>query len=144
MLCTLKDDYVANYQEHNPCWIVTLNSGLVVYQDDFRPGLKLHSAWQRLHEYCKSHDEYITNMTIKFRSNAHRLPPNADGYYFSKGARGALCLDRTIGLFFVGTLNDGVLNVTCWKVPEMMPETTEQRNPHKAGLCLISKDILLT
>jgi hypothetical protein len=141
MICTTKDNYVTNYQENNASWIVWLYSGLVVYQDDLRPGLYPPSAWERLYYYCHETGDYIKEMQIKFRSNAHRLTPEADGYYFSKGARGALCLPRTIGLFFVGTLNDEVLLVRPWKVPEMMPELFEERDPQKAGICLISKNI---
>jgi len=142
MICTKRDNYVANYQEGNPSWIVKLSSGLAIFQDDLRPGVTPLSAWERLYNHCKDTGDYITSMKIKFRSNGHQLPENADGYYFSKGARGGLSLSRTIQLFFVGTLNQGILKVTCWKTPEMMPETTEERDPTKAGICLISKDIL--
>lgn len=140
MICTQRDNYVVNYQESNPSWIVELESGLVVFQDDFRPGVEPFSAWERLYNHCHTEKDYIRGMTIKFRSNAQRIPDNADGYYFSKGVRGALFLTRTINLFFVGTLNEGVLRVQCWKVPEMLPEAIEERDIKKAGLCLISRD----
>jgi len=141
MICTTKDQYIVNYQETYPCWVVTLSSGLVVFQDDFRPGIEPHSAWERLYHYCHANDDYISKMIVRFRSNVQSLPENADGYYFSKGVRAGIYAVRTLHLFFTGTLNNGLLEVQCWKVPEMIPELIEERDPHKAGLCLISKDI---
>jgi hypothetical protein len=117
MICTERDNYIVNYQECNPSWIVRLSSGLAVFQDDGRPGVTPESAWLRLRAHCQETGDYITEMKIKFRSNVHVLPANADGYYFSKGARGGLSMTRTMQLFFVGVLNQ---------------------------LCLISKNILHT
>ena len=42
-------------------------------------------------------------------------------------------------LYIVGTLNDGVLRVEKWKVPELIKEGTELRNASIAGDCLISR-----
>ena len=142
MICTEKDDYINDYYENNPAWTVTLNNGLKVFQDDGRQGTTI-SAWERLYNYCNKTDNYIVNMTIGFRCNVHHLKSGADGYYFSKGVRGALCLTKSIPLFFVGTYNNDKLLVTCWKVPEMLEETTEERDPTKAGICLIKRNISL-
>lgn len=142
MICTEYDDYIQDYQERLPSWVVGLNSGLVIFQDDLRPGVEPHSAWERLYEYCQETGDYIQSMRIQFRKNRHQLSEHADGYYFSKGARGCFGMTRTIQLFFVGILNQGVLNVTCWKVPEMMKEKTEERDPTKAGICLIRNNAI--
>ena len=80
-------------------------------------------------------------MMIQFRSNKHQLPSNADGYYYSKGVRGSFGSPVTLQLFFVGTLENDVLNVSCWKVPEMLKEKTETYDIEKAGICLIRKSI---
>lgn len=141
MICTAKDKFIHNYQETYPSWEIMLDSGLIVYQDDYRPGVKPYSAWERLYHYCHESNDFINRMTIRFRSNVHALPEGADGYYFSKGVRGGIYSTRTLHLFFVGTLIKDVLTVQCWKVPEMMPEVIEERDPYKAGLCLISKNI---
>ncbi len=140
MICTQHDDFIVNYQETSPCWVAWLNSGLVVYQDDYRPNIEPPSAWARLYNHCKETGDYIINMQIKFRSNVKSLPANADGYYFSKGARGSFGQPKTHQLFFVGTVQHDVLNVTCWKVPEMLEEKTEERNINEAGICLIRKN----
>ena len=140
MICTEYDDYVRDYQEMYPSWVVGLHSGLVVYQDDYR--VEPYSAWERLYNYCQENNDFIQSMRIQFRSNVHQLPDHADGYYFSKGVRGCWGMTKTMQLFFVGILNQGVLNVTCWKVPEMMKEVTEERDPTKAGICLIRNNAI--
>jgi len=145
MICTELDQYAQDYQELYPSWVVWLNNGTTVFQDDNRPGVEPHSAWNRLHSHCLYTGEYITSMQIKFRSNAYMLPQNADGYYFSKGVRAGFSNTKTLQLFFVGILNQGVLNVTCWKVPEMMKEKTEEREVDENNICLIrNKNIPLT
>lgn len=139
-ICTEKDDFVTLYQELNPTWTVWLNSGLVVFQDDGRPGIEPRSAWERLYHYCHENNDYIKRMNIKFRSNIHPLPNDADGYYFAKGVRGGLAMVKPMQLFFVGTFKNGILNVTCYKVPEMLKEKTKERDINKVGLCLIKRN----
>jgi len=134
------DDFLQQYIEGCPRWEVTLNNGEHFCQDDGRPGLKPRSAWLRLGKYCQENDLYITNMLIGFRDNVHHLPPDQDGYYFSHGARGAFGNPKTMKLFFVGALQNGVLEVTCWKVPEMLKEATTIRDVNGAGECLITKN----
>jgi hypothetical protein len=140
MICTTHDNYIENYVETYPSWEVKLASGLTVFQDDNRGGCAPHSAWARLHQYCLDNNDHIVPMKIRFRNNIHHLPSDADGYYFSKGARGSF-FSPTMQLFFVGVLNDGKLEVTCWKVPEMLREQTEERDPEQAGICLIRKNM---
>jgi len=144
MICTEVDQFIVEYQEMYPSWIVWLDSGLVVYQDDYRQNVKPYSAWERLGTYCKQNDDHIVNMVIQFRTNQHPLPTSADGYYFSKGARGGFSMSKTMKLFFVGTLQQDKLSVTCWKVPEMLQELTEERNPNEAGICLIKRNTNLS
>lgn len=141
MICTEFDAFAREYRECNPSWVVHLASGIIVYQDDGRPDVKPISAWERLRNYCIEHNDYITDMHIRFRCNVHHLPSNADGYFFSKGVRGGFGMPKTHQLFFVGALENNKLLVTCWKTPEMFKENTEERNPEEAGICLIAKNI---
>jgi hypothetical protein len=142
MICTELDKFVRELHEGTPSWIAGLNTGQTVFMDDGRPGLT-HSAWVRLGEHCQNTGDYIVNFAVQFRSNRqHILPNDADGYYFSKGARGGFALPKTHQLFFVGTLVNQKLLVTCWKVPEMLQEYTEERDPSQAGICLIKRNIL--
>lgn len=140
MICTQEDDFTQWYAEGNVRWIVSLNNGQVVFQDEGRPGLE-NSAWLRLKNYCESNNLYITGMSIGFRSNRYNLESNADGYYFAKGARGMWGAPKTIQLVFVGVLIGEKLRVSCWKCPEMILEKTESRNIDESTQCLIRKNI---
>ena len=138
-VCKQFDEFIQTYAECTPRWEVVLNNNERIFQDDDRPGMQPKSAWLRLREYCEEHNLYIKEMTIMFRDNVFALPSNADGYFFSKGARGMFGSTRTMLLFFVGTLQSGRLEVSCWKVPEMLKEWTEERNPNEANECLIQR-----
>lgn len=138
-ICTECDNFIRDYQEMNPHWIVWLSSGLAVYQDDGRPGFS-KSAWERLHDYCKENNDYIVDMSFGFRDNKRSLPSKADGYFFCKGAMGCFGMKKTIQHYIVGTLKDNKLVVTRWRVPEMFEQETEQRDPEKAGICLIKRN----
>jgi hypothetical protein len=138
-VCKVWDSYMAYYAENNPIWTVIFNNGETVYRDDGREGLETNSAWIRLYDYCKENSLYITNMTIGFRDNVYSLRANQDGYYFALGALGMFGYDKTLQLFFVGTLQNGHLSVQSWKVPEMLDRDWDDRDPEKAGVCLIKK-----
>ena len=142
-ICTDFDEFMSHYAENCPRWEVVLSNDQRVFMDDDRPDMEPRSAWLRLREHCKKEHLYIKEMTIMFRDNRFSLPSNADGYFFSKGARGMFGSVRTMHLFLVGALQNGRLEVSCWKVPEMLQEWTEERNPDEAGECLISKDDML-
>ena len=141
MICTERDQFIVDLQETCPSWVVGLNSGLVVYQDDYRPEVQPPIAWERLGMYCSQFDDYIINMQIRFRSNIKALPSNADGYYFCRGVRMSFGADGSTPLFYVGSLQNGILEVGRWRTPEMILEHTEVRDIKKAGICLISKNI---
>ena len=138
-VCTVWDSFMEHYAEGNPIWIVTLSNGETVYRDDGRPGLLTHNAWRRLYHYCETNSLCITSMTIGFRDNRYALPVGQDGYYFALGARGMFGSAKTAQLFFVGTLQNEVLRVQCWKVPEMIQEDEEVRSVEGCGECLIKK-----
>lgn len=141
-ICTQLDDFMVDYIERKARWEVKLNNGEKIYQDDGRPGVQPYSAWRRLRKYCEENQLYIIEMLFGFRSNTYSLPSNADGYFFSHGSRGCFGSTRTIFLFHVGVLQNGILNVTCWKTPEMLKENTECRDITKVGECLIQKNML--
>ena len=141
MICTVRDDFIEHYIETYPRWEVQLSNGEHVFQDDGRPGVDPASAWLRLYDYCCKHNVYIKDMLIGFRSNTYSLPSNMDGYFFSKGAIGVFGGTKTISIFFVGILKNNILEVTRWKVPEMLKEETEIRDIEKAGECLIQKNM---
>lgn len=136
MISTFEDDFVQNYKLGNPRWVVHLNNGTTVFQDDGRPGLS-ENAWLRLKKYCEENKLYIVRMHVQNRSNVKRLPSEMDGYVFRKGVRGVFGVDGTTNLFFTGWLSQDVLTVQKWRVPEMILENTEIR-------CINSmKDVLI-
>ena len=138
-VCKVFDEFMKHYAEGNPRWEVVLSNNERIFQDDDRPNVRPRSAWLRLGKYCEENELYIKEMTIMFRDNAYALPSNMDGYFFSKGARGMFGNPRTLHLFLVGTLQGGRLEVSCWKVPEMLSEWTEERDPDEAKECLITR-----
>ena len=139
-VCTTWDSLMVSYAEGCPHWQVVLNNGENVFQDDGRPGEFPTNAWLRLKEYCEKNDLYIVDMNIRFRDNVYAKPSNMDGYNFALGVRGAFGSTVTMQLFFVGTLQTEVLKVQCWKVPEMLYEWTEERDPEGTPECLIRKN----
>lgn len=143
-LCFVEDEFTQNRYEGHSRWIVTLNSGLSVYQDDDRPGVEPRSAWERLGIYCKESGDFPVGMRVQFRSHVEHLPDNAAGYYFVNSVLGSLHNPETYHFFIVGTLTgtreDGVITVREYKVPELIDISTETRNPKDAGICLICKE----
>lgn len=137
MLSFSKDDFIKDYIESKPSWMVTLNNGQDVYQDDGR--YEPFNSWTRLYYYCLNNNLYITNMQIGFRNNIKQLKPNKDGYYFCNIARGVFGIKKTFQLFLVGFLENEKLFLTKWKVPEMLMDTTEIRYPENTFTCLIRK-----
>ena len=112
---------------------------VLIASDDDREGDFHPSAWIRLKQYCKETGLYIKSMKIAFRSHEVDVGEEADGFYFCKGASAFMTSNITNELYIIGTLNDGVLRVEKWKVPELIKEGTELRNASIAGDCLISR-----
>jgi len=120
-------------------WRVELSNGKVIVQDDNRPGVEPHSAWLRLAEHIRREGLAICRMWLQFRSNQRReiLPANAEGYYFCKSALGMMNSNSTLFFYLVGYLQNGKLVVQRWAVPELLLVETMERDPAKAGECLI-------
>ena len=132
-VCKVLDSYFA---ETNPRWEVELNNGETAYHDNEAP-----SSWLRLRKYCQDNNLWIVKMKFGFRNNVKSLPDNADGYFFCRSALGMCGWEKTTHYFIVGTLQNGSLQVQYWKVPEMLDEQTEQRDPAKYSECLICKPL---
>ena len=113
------DEYVNQYGDKNPIWVVTLSNDETIYQDDDRPGVEPGSAWIRLKSYCEENDLHITSMKIKNRSHVVEVDSDCDGYFFCKGAGGFMFGDATYLSFSIGTLQGGELKVRRWSLPEI-------------------------
>ena len=137
------DSYINVYADNNPLWIATLSNGEVVYQDDGRPNVKPASAWARLKKYCEINDVHITNIKIRNRTHIEDLGSDCDGYFFCKSAGALLFGDTTQHAFIFGTLNGEKLSVRKWRLPELIPEATEERDPYELPECIIAKKGIL-
>ena len=135
MICTEVDEHLASHMEGNAIWVVKLNDGTLVYQDDHTE--QQPSAWERLWQHCAENNLYIVDMYVKFRSNVHHLQSNQHGYFFSKCATGHFGNNKTFHSFVVGTLLSGRLRVCKLSIPELLVEWEEERDPSTAGISLI-------
>ena len=140
-ICTEIDGWQQNYAEMNTVWIVELNDGTIVYQDDERPGTE-DSAWERLGKHCAENHLYIKSMKLKFRSNEVFVAgndPNIKGFFFCKSVLGMMVGGSNYHFYIAGTLKDDILVVVKWAVPTLQAVWSEHRNPDNAGICLIRK-----
>tara|TARA_R110002110_G_scaffold364406_1_gene574226 strand:+ start:1035 stop:1517 length:483 start_codon:yes stop_codon:yes gene_type:complete len=137
------DSYINTYADNNPLWIVTLSNDETIYQDDGRPNIKPASAWVRLKKYCEINDLHITNMKLRNRSNIEDVGSDCDGYFFCKGAGALMFGDLTLHTFIVGTLTGEKLSVKRWRLPELISEETEERDPYELPECIIAKKGIL-
>ncbi len=133
-ITTQNDEYLKERWESKSRWHITLSDGTEVYQDDERAG---RPSWLDLSDYLKEHPGLtIRSMYFGFRDNTVQLPDNADGYFFRYG------LLASWGGFekhsyIAGYLQDGVLTVLKYELPEMAYLGTETRNIEDAGPSLI-------
>jgi len=137
------DSYINVYADNNPLWIATLSNGETIYQDDGRPNVKPSSAWTRLKRYCETNDVHITNMKVRNRSHIEDIGSDYDGYFFCKGAGALLFGDMTLHTFIIGILTGEKLSVRKWRLPELISEGVEERDPYELPECIIAKKGIL-
>jgi len=146
MICTNIDNWLRNYMEQTVIWIVQLDDGTTVYQDDDRPGMEDEPpAWLRLKEHVKENDLKIIALKLRFRDNVKHVENNADGYYFARGVRGnAGGYNKyfySIGVAKKNNVGEYKLFVDKWMTPELIKFNdgeTEER-----GLSEIKGDALI-
>lgn len=139
MISFEEDAYIQNMYEGNTRWIVTLNDGRSVYQDDGRPGLDKESAWERLYYFCQETGLYITGMRLQFRSHVEHLEPNKEGYFFCKSILGSPFMEKNFHYFVAGYLENGIIYTRTWKIPELIVYEEERRIPKDQDVCLIRR-----
>ena len=109
-------DNIENYQlctnKHDPfiddktIWIVTLDNGVKIYQDDGRRGVVIHSAWIRLGNYIRESNRQIVNLDLKFGTHTVPVFGSKNAYYFSKGAGGTMGVKETTYFYILGSVQD--------------------------------------
>ena len=145
VICTEPDLYVAQMFEWGTVWVATLSDGSVVYQDDDRENVEPDSAWERLGMHCRETGEHVVDFYVQNGTNKIDLGKDKDGYYFCKGAGGFLYGGgHTHHSYVCGVLEDGILGITSYNVPELTVQFKETRDPEQAGICLISKQGVLS
>lgn len=136
-LCYEDDWYVREI----PRWVVELNDGTTVYQDDGRPGREPSSAWVRLGMSCRETGRFIVDMRLQFRSNIFPMEPGRAGYYFGKVAFGVWGGGSYEG-FLAGWLDGDGVEIRHVKVPELMLLRAERRRVDLCRRNLIIRDVL--
>lgn len=139
MLSFEEDEYIVSLYEHSTRWVVKLNNGQNVYQDDGRDGILPESAWTRLKQYCKENHLWIIDMRLQFRSHVEHLPSNKSGYFFCKSILGSPALPKNIHFYVSGYVENSVICTTTWRIPELVENETETRNIQENQECLIQK-----
>lgn len=129
-ICTQEDEYSRSFAEGEARWVVHLNDGTVVYQDDRRPN-HISSAWIRLYWHCKIHKLYIVKYYIQFRSNSLEFPQNRTCYWFSHLARGVWGDAKTRLFFLCGYIQEGQMLVEKISTPELLKESSSYRQINK-------------
>ena len=128
-VCKAIDGYIEEKYERQAMWIAKLSNGETVYQDDERPGLFENSAWIRLKEYVYANKLHIDNLTIRFRS--HIISVNhtpVGGFFFRHAALGSFGSAKTVAFYLAGTIQNGILSVVKYRVPEIEVEKIETRD----------------
>lgn len=119
-------------------WVVALNNGETIYQDDDREGVEPASAWIRLKEYCTRHGIWIVRMWLQFRSHVVPiLPDDAPGYFFVKLAFGVWGDQKSYDAYIAGTLDGDIVRTACYKVPELELMGVSERPANPASPTLI-------
>lgn len=146
-LSTYVDEWLDDIYLHQARWEVLLASGVRVFQDDDRYLAKPASAWERLGIHCKENDDYIVDMSIKFRSNTVHVGSNADGFFFCKSTLGSI--GASWNFYLCGMLRGDILKVRKWSVPSLVAtpfldndSLEEIRDPKEAGICLIKRNTI--
>lgn len=124
------------YMEGNSYWGVELNNGEIFYKYDINSS---YSSWERLKEYCSEYSLYIVKMWIRFRSNSVALPSDKMGYFFVNSSMSGCGMSRTLNYFIVGYIEEGVVKVEKFQVPEMLSQGKEDRVLDINSPCLILK-----
>ena len=137
------DTYINVYADNNPLWIATLSNGETIYQDDGRPNVEPPSAWVRLKKYCEVNNLHITNIKVRNKSHIEDVGSGYDGYFFCKSVGALMFGDMTQHSFVLGVLEGEKLSVRKWRLPELIPEEVEERNPYDLPECIIAKKGIL-
>lgn len=135
-LYNYEDPFIRERYLVSPRWVCILSNGETIYQDDGRFSNQI-PTWTRLKKYIENSDLKIKNLYIQFRSNKQfPLPENSDAYLFCNSVIGSPGM-VTLGFFIIGFVENGILKVQRWKIPELVLIEEETREIEKNERFLI-------
>lgn len=110
-------------------WVVLLDDGTEVYQNEDNLSFKEHNPWMRLKQLCEECGRKICHMAYASRDGVGQINcvPDANGYFFSKRLRQLMSMfssyaDDAVG---VGYLRGNILTIH-WKRNDGVIETEER------------------
>jgi hypothetical protein len=149
-LCTTKDIYFEwlAYIRREAHFSALLSNGEVIYQDDYRAECEHNKepipvpdkAWDRLRSYISQNNLWIKNIRLQNLDNVvEPLPDDAHGFFFKKGAIGALFSQQLSHFYIIGYVDLKTKTVKTFKygVPELLLLETEERPLKKDDSCVI-------
>jgi len=105
-----------------PLWVVWLSDGQRVYQDDGREGETPPSAWVRLGNHVRENNLSIIGMELWLGMDRKVvLPPNAKGYYFSRGAANTWDNSHSVEFYTCGHEYNGIVACQNFMLPNLEP-----------------------
>jgi hypothetical protein len=125
MIVFEESDREVEFREGNARWIATLSDGRTAY-DNNREDV---STWSELHDFCYANGIWITKLYAHFRSNYIHLPSGKEGYFFTRSVLGSLMEGSNTYYFLLGYIEDNVVKIQKYRIPEMILVETEERNP---------------
>lgn len=134
MLVFQEDDREVEFREGNARWVAVLSDGRTAY-DNNREDV---STWSELHDYCYAEGVWVTKLYAHFRSNYIHIPEGKDGYFFSRSVMGSLVEGSNTYYFLLGWLENDLIHIQKYRIPEMTLVETETRNPIGLDKQLIS------
>jgi hypothetical protein len=117
-ICTQPDEFI----QAKVKWVVELEDGSKIYQDDGREDEDEPKAWIRLGKYVKDTGKNIVGISVQFWDHVEKVADKADGYYYIKSVSAYSSCDRTFEHFVIGTYdkNTGNIQTNKWLVPEIL------------------------
>ena len=102
-------------------WQAHLDNGLVVAQDDGRPGIHPWRAWDRLRMYLAIEKNVsIIDFYVRLLDNVVQpLPKNAEGYFY-RDAHGAIAGSASWDMFTMGYVKNGKVYDFKYRKPELV------------------------
>lgn len=123
------------YYENHPRWIITIKNEK---DEEFfaRPNKHPAECWKELRRFLVDNKNYeVIGMMVGFRDNLIALPAQAEGYYFRCSILATYNWEKHS--FIIGALENGILTVAKYELPEVIYLGSEQRNPLEAEESLI-------